>query len=87
MPHIITLLEQTTFACPTQWVGKTSEDKKVYIRYRFSRLSITIDGVEIANSRIGENLDGVMSDEELINYLEANSESINLSTIADLQIQ
>ena len=86
MPHIITSLTKITPACPTQWIGKTLENKEVYIRYRFGRLSIRIDGLEVDNSCIGEDLDGLMSNEELINYLKENSSRNNLSIAADLQL-
>ena len=39
---LIIEIHQTTSACPTQFEGKTSDGRMVYIRYRFGRLSLQI---------------------------------------------
>lgn len=36
-------VEQTCFACPTSWVGKTDDSKEVYARYRWGYLCVTVD--------------------------------------------
>ena len=33
-PIRVVSVEQTCFACPAQWSGKTDDDRDVYVRYR-----------------------------------------------------
>lgn len=61
----ITELIQTGFACPTQYSGKTNDDKEVYIRYRFGHLYITVNKEYIYSQSIGSGLDGVISLEQI----------------------
>jgi len=35
-------LSQTSPACPVQWEGRTSDDRPVYVRYRFGYLSVRL---------------------------------------------
>jgi hypothetical protein len=57
----ITDLTETCSACPTQFEGKTSDGKDVYIRYRFGHLYITVNKEYIYSQSIGSGLDGVIS--------------------------
>lgn len=67
---------QTSPACPAQWEGWTSDDRPIYVRYRFGRLSIrlgpeggdmdsAVTGEEIFSLDHGEDLDGWMDYDEL----------------------
>ena len=60
MIKIINLI-QTCFACPTQFSGETDDGREAYIRFRFGRLSITIDGESIFSESLSDGLDGVIS--------------------------
>ncbi len=73
-------LEQTCWACPSQWEGKLDDGRMIYIRYRSGLLSVDVspeptnnlDGLtdwdRVFFKRIGDMLDG------LINYLEVKKE-------------
>ncbi len=63
-------LVQTCEACPSQWEGYTDENEKVYIRYRWGYLSVEIDDKEIFGKKIGVELDGILSFQELKQKLE-----------------
>lgn len=65
----IKVLEMTCNACPTQWEGITEDGKKVYIRYRWSKLKLYIDDEMIVNISTGDGMDGVMLDSEMENLL------------------
>lgn len=72
-------LIQTCLACPSQWEGKTNDNREIYIRYRWGRLSIDLgqEGVEhlkhsdlrgmnvLFEEKIGDEFDGVLEYEEL----------------------
>ena len=73
----ITDLTQFTKMCPSQWEGHTSEEKTVYIRYRYGKLSVylsrnktnnfkdAVEGDEILNVKYGDDLDSYLSYDEL----------------------
>jgi hypothetical protein len=65
----IVKIRQTCVICPTQYEGKTDDDRPVYIRYRWGYLSVrvgdkgtnvmnAVDGEEIYGRQIGHELDG-----------------------------
>ena len=65
-------LEQTCYACPSQWEGKTLSGQDVYIRYRWGYLSISIDEKAIYGEQIGDEWSGVLAwrrVEEILNSL------------------
>jgi hypothetical protein len=68
-------LEQTCFACPSQWEGETVDGKKFYIRYRFGWLSLHLfkyefaDSIVIAEMAVGPSMRGIMSFEEMQEHL------------------
>jgi hypothetical protein len=62
-------LSKTCEACPSQWEGKTAEGKKVYIRYRWGRLTMYIDGQLEFNGTFGDNLDGYMTDTQMLEHI------------------
>lgn len=72
---ILRELEQTCWACPSQWEGKTDEGKYVYVRYRWGILSVGFGKDEWAAvddsksiGQYGDWLDGVMTTEEMLEH-------------------
>lgn len=67
----VTQLEQTCFACPSQWEGEAEDGRYVFIRYRFGYLSATVsNGLEdhgeyVFAQQVGDAFDGVMEYDEL----------------------
>lgn len=68
-------LTQTCYACPSQWEGKTVDDRPIYVRYRWGYLSFMVgkkedksilDYKEIYGEQIGNNIDGVLSEEDML---------------------
>ena len=57
----INKLQMTCGACPTQFSGETEDGKNVYIRFRFGRLSMDIDGQILFSGNVSDSLDGVIS--------------------------
>lgn len=64
-------LEQTCFACPSQWDGKTNDKKHVYIRYRFGCLSVDVDNKQVHSISFGNSLSGVLDTEEMQKQTES----------------
>ena len=72
-------LEKTCRACPAQWEGKLEDGRMIYIRYRWGRLSIRVSkgaksdireairGEEILGIEHGDDLDGTMDFQTLVN--------------------
>lgn len=69
-------VSQTSPACPAQWEGRTDDDRPVYVRYRFGRLSVrvgpiggdmdsAVTGDEVLSIDHGNDLDGWMEYDEL----------------------
>ena len=77
---IVTELDHTCTACPSQWEGKTDDDRQVYVRYRWGRLSIKLgkidddsefagaSGQEIYGVQIGDELHGYLPYADLVRY-------------------
>ena len=72
-------LRQTCIACPSQWEGILQNGKHVYIRYRWGILQFGIGGngdTAAANTgsplRIGGNLDGELSTQDMLKHLNLN---------------
>lgn len=70
-------LTQTCESCPSQWEGKSTDDRPVYIRYRYGYLSVragppggdidsAVIGKEVLGMRVGSGLDGMLSESEMI---------------------
>lgn len=63
----------TSEACPSQWMGKLSDERMFYIRYRWGYLSVRVSrkktddlmdavgGEEVYGEQLGEDLDGMIS--------------------------
>lgn len=74
---IVKEIKMTCGACPSQWEGTTDDDRRVYVRYRYGRLSVKmgppgnhdewagVRGDEIFADTLGGNLDGVLTYDEL----------------------
>lgn len=80
MKYIIVELEQTCWACPSQWSGKTSEGAEIYGRYRWGYLSLDIDDQQVYGRQLGGDFDGWMSTAEFLqNISEVASSSSELT--------
>lgn len=74
-PIKIASLTQTCGVCPSQWEGRTDDDRGVYIRYRGGHLTVglsepggTVDDAvmaDVAYCEAGHALDGDMGATEL----------------------
>lgn len=77
-------IARTCYACPSQWDGKTSSGKAVYIRYRWGVLAVhvaktddtsefaALDGDCVFCTQIGDNFDGMLEYKDLKEVLEAS---------------
>ena len=71
-------MTETCPACPAQWDGRTDDGKRVYVRYRWGWLSVrvgegddlyaAVNGEEVFAKECGEEYDGFMTLEELIEH-------------------
>ncbi len=61
-------LQQTCYACPSQWEGKLQDGTELYVRYRFGTLRVDLDGETVAHAHIGDAMDGAMSISEMLHY-------------------
>ena len=61
----VTEVEQTCWACPSQWEGTTAGGQYVYARYRFGRLTVSCEGREVFAKTAGDEWDGVLGYDEL----------------------
>jgi hypothetical protein len=69
-------LEQTSYACPSQWEGVLETGQHIYIRYRYSSLGFGIGkNIEdaINNSKhimnYGEGADGFLTEGKMLELL------------------
>lgn len=72
-------LFKTCSACPSQWEGWTTDDRQIYIRYRWGYLTVrlgekgdkdefaAVRGEQIFEAEVGGEFDGTLSDAELQN--------------------
>lgn len=67
---VLTSINQTCFACPSQWDAETECGKSLYIRYRWGHLTVSDRalglGVDIFSLETDDLFDGVMSTEEML---------------------
>ena len=63
-PILIREIEQTCFACPSQWEGTTHGGEPVYVRLRHGYLYIEVAGETVYEDH-PRGFDGVMSYAEL----------------------
>ena len=81
MNNKIVRIEKTCEAYPAQWEIKLYNGKMIYVRYRSGYLSICIsltktddiydavDGKEIFEKKLGDTFDGVLSEKDMLKYL------------------
>ena len=62
---IVRALRQTSFSCPSEWVGVTTEGQEVYVRYRWGILRIDLDDNVFFQAEVGDPFDGVLTYAEL----------------------
>ena len=75
---IVEKIEKTCDACPSQWEGRTSDDKPIYVRYRYGALEICLGkkiggntedailfGDTIFDKQLGHDMDGVINYSQL----------------------
>ena len=74
----VVICNQTCMACPSQWEGVTDDHRMIYVRYRWGELTVSIGasgdidrfaavgGKCILSKQLGDELDGVLSFEELV---------------------
>ena len=58
--HKIKILDQTCFACPSQWEGLFDNGDYLYIRYRWGYLTVSRNGKHIFEKSVGGEWDGVL---------------------------
>lgn len=70
---VLTQLEVTCEACPSQWEGRLADGRFIYVRYRWGCLAVGIEATmedAIRNREIvlttGDNFHGVMSTKEML---------------------
>lgn len=72
-------LKKTCDACPSQWEGRTTDWKEVYIRYRWGRLTVQVavdpttnplDADFLVNEVLGGSFDGFMTEDDLFEHLD-----------------
>ena len=75
-------IEQTCFACPSQWEGKTTEGERLYCRYRYGILSVSVgEGVDrqvLMSRDMGDPWGGVMN---LVQLIRHTGEVLNWRTL------
>lgn len=92
MKVILDRLVQTCDACPSQWDGVTEDDRAVYVRYRWGALTVevgavgdrseyaAVNGECIHAVTLGDELDGVLSEEDLKTHLRAHAPDFVVET-------
>ena len=73
-PLEVVSLHQTCWACPSQWEGRLADGRGLYIRYRWSTLTVsagsgprlTEEWVEIYRKGDGTGWDGILSDSDMM---------------------
>ena len=93
----LTELTQTCLACPSQWDAKTEDGKNIYIRYRWSILSIYEEpGAPLGKQDraawhpifkkiVGSGLDGVMDTTELLKHISWVAELAPNAVVASME--
>jgi len=67
---IITRLKQTCHSFPSQWEGLVSNDDYLYIRFRFGRGYIEVDGKLVYEWTTDNPYGGEMTKETLLKHLD-----------------
>lgn len=78
---MIKTITQTCDGCPSQWEIKLTDERMVYVRYRWGQLSIRIseketddiydavNGKEIYKQVLSYGLDGFLDEKEMLDHL------------------
>lgn len=61
-------LVKTSEACPSQWEGHFDDGSYLYVRYRWGALRVEKDGNVIFHEHIGDDFDGYMDTEDMLEY-------------------
>ena len=71
----ITYVQQSCFACPTVFEVILSDGTEAYIKFRWGYIALNRDDTheEIVGERISDNLDGVISWEDTVKWLESKN--------------
>jgi hypothetical protein len=64
-------LRMTCCGCPSQWDAMTKDGDSVFIRLRHGSFRLEVNGKTVAAGQ-PEGYDGVMSTQEMIDYLESS---------------
>ena len=91
MSKIIFLI-RTSYACPSQWEGVTSDSLCIYIRFRWGRLTVATgkDIKEACSEKspiliplptVRHDLDGFLTNKEMIEAIEKNTEFVFLKDV------
>lgn len=70
-------LERTCCACPSQWEGRTENNKPVYVRYRWGYLSVRVGqkgddiesavcGKEVFGEQLGDGFNGSLPEGQML---------------------
>lgn len=70
-------LNQTCFACPSQWEAKTIDNKDVFIRVRHGFLRLEVDNETIFSGN-PDGVDGVMSTSDMIKYINETTSKVRI---------
>lgn len=74
-------LQQTCYACPSQWHGKTRDGKTFYARYRHSCWRVDVNGETVADGETNEIDGGVCTFDELV--LWASEQGVTLTVLKE----
>lgn len=57
-------------SCPSQWSGKTEDDKDIYIRYRWGKLSVLVDDECVFTEFVGHNMSGGLTTKLMLKHTQ-----------------
>lgn len=73
----INQLEQTGYACPSQWDGTTTNGEYVYIRFRHGRLTVEVnEELEFIAYPFDDDWSGIISQNEMIDFINNNAQNL-----------
>ncbi len=61
----ISTLKQTGYGCPSQFNGITADNREVYVRFRWGKLGVYIDGQKLIDKQLSDGLDGIINYKEV----------------------
>ena len=71
----IEYIQQSCGGCPTIFEVKLSDGIEAYIKFRWGYIALNLENTneEIVGERISDNLDGVISWEDTVKWLESKN--------------